>query len=61
MQFMDAKTMFFSQNWEDAATSSLSKHRFRTHTKKELESFEAKYGKDADLLKHSLLLIRGKH
>ncbi|MCG7872571.1 MAG: hypothetical protein N0C81_02485 [Candidatus Thiodiazotropha lotti] len=59
MQFMDAKAMFFSQNWEDAARSSLKKHRFRTHTKLELEAFESKFGKGAGLLTRSLLLIRG--
>ncbi|MBV2089382.1 MAG: hypothetical protein KUF72_00680 [Candidatus Thiodiazotropha sp. (ex Ctena orbiculata)] len=59
MQFMDAKAMFFSQNWEDAASSCLKKHRFRTHTKLELEAFEEKYGKGASLVKRSLLLIRG--
>ncbi|MCG8489102.1 MAG: hypothetical protein MI756_16645 [Chromatiales bacterium] len=61
MQFMDAKAMFFSQSWEDAARSSLRKHRFRTHTDQERESFERKYGKGKSLLRRSLFLIRGGH
>ncbi len=59
MQFMDAKVMFFSQNWEDAVRSSLKKHRFRTHTEQELESFQRNCGKGRTSLKRSLLLIRG--
>ncbi|MEW8324098.1 MAG: hypothetical protein AB2606_15745 [Candidatus Thiodiazotropha taylori] len=45
MQFMDAKAMFFSQTWEDAASSCLKKHRFRTHSKLELEAFEKNMAK----------------
>jgi hypothetical protein len=56
MHFMDAKAMFFSQNWEDTARSWTKKHKFRTHTKKELESFERKHGKPTDMRKTSFLV-----
>jgi hypothetical protein len=59
MQFMDAKAMFFAQNWEDATRCSRIKHRFRTHTEQERESFEQKYGKGTAFLKRSLSIIRG--
>jgi hypothetical protein len=56
---MDARAIFFSQNWEDAARCSGVKHRFRTHTEQERESFEQKYGKGTSFFKHSLKMIRG--
>jgi hypothetical protein len=40
MNFMDAKTVFYLQNWKEAVDSSDKVHRFRTHTQKELRSFE---------------------
>jgi hypothetical protein len=45
MYFMDARTQFFSQYWKEAASSSLSIHRFRSHTKQEREFFERKLNK----------------
>lgn len=44
LHFMDAKAMLFVQNWEEAICTSHKKHKFRTHTKQELESFNRKHG-----------------
>lgn len=59
LHFMDAKTMFFVQNWEEAICTSHKKHRFRTHTKQELESFERKTGIGSGIIKSRLFLIKG--
>jgi hypothetical protein len=56
--FMDAKTIFFVQSWEEAVCSSVRKHRFLTHTKQELECFERKHGKGAQLKKPFALFNR---
>lgn len=57
MNFMDAKTILFSQCWEEAARSCLNKHRFRTHTQQELESFERKCARDSAIIESRLHLI----
>jgi hypothetical protein len=40
MNFMDARALLFTQNWNESVNSSMARHRFRTHSKEELECFE---------------------
>jgi hypothetical protein len=40
MYFMDNRALFFSLCWKEAAESSSTIHRFRTHTNAERISFE---------------------
>jgi hypothetical protein len=58
VHFMDSKTTFFIQSWEEAACSSVRKHRFLTHTKQELECFERKHGNGIPLKKSFALFSR---
>jgi hypothetical protein len=56
MHFMDAKSLFFSHCWKEATRSSLKVHRFRTHTKQELESFERKRSERHDNRRSSIVV-----
>ncbi|MES9977732.1 MAG: hypothetical protein ABW107_03170 [Candidatus Thiodiazotropha sp. 6PLUC5] len=49
LHFMDAKAMLFVQNWEEAICTSHKKHKFRTHTKQELNLSIASMVKVPDL------------
>jgi hypothetical protein len=40
MYFMDNRALFFSLCWKEAAESSSTIHRFRTHTNAESSCFE---------------------